>query len=73
MLKIDLEQQHAEPFRSWIDKEFPRGAAICVGVDMTGEMVKVLLLILMFGGLEAAMRLQPVVLKRRSRQRRVRH
>jgi hypothetical protein len=39
---------------------------------MTSEMVKILLLILMFGGLEAALRVQPVMLKRRSRERRVR-
>ena len=32
---------------------------------MTGETVKILLLLLMFGSLEAAMRVQPVVLKRR--------
>jgi hypothetical protein len=38
---------------------------------MTSETVKFLLLIFMFGGLEAAMRLQPAVLKRRSRERRV--
>ncbi len=39
------------------------------GVDMTNETLKILLVLLMFGGLEAAMRLQPAVLKRRSRQR----
>ena len=38
---------------------------------MTGETVKMLLLFLMFGGLEAAMRVQPVVLKRRSHGRRL--
>jgi len=37
---------------------------------MTSETMKILLLILMFGSLEAAMRLQPVMLKRRSRERR---
>jgi len=36
---------------------------------MTSETVKLFLLILMFGGLEAALRLQPVVLKRRSQRR----
>jgi hypothetical protein len=40
---------------------------------MTGETVKILLLLLMFGGLEAAVRLQPVALKRRVRQRRAHH
>lgn len=44
----------------------------CLGVDMTSETVKTLLLILMFGGLEAALRVQPVVLKRRSRERQAR-
>ena len=39
---------------------------------MKSEMVKILLLILMFGGLEAALRVQPVMLERRSRERRVR-
>ncbi len=38
------------------------------GVDMTNETLKILLVLLMFGGLEAAMRLQPAVLKRRSRR-----
>jgi hypothetical protein len=38
---------------------------------MTGETVKMLLLLLMFGGLEAAMRVQPVALKRRSHGRRL--
>jgi hypothetical protein len=38
---------------------------------MTSETVKILLLILMFGGLEAAMRVQPAALKRRYRERRV--
>ncbi len=40
---------------------------------MTGETLKILLLLLMFGGLEAAVRLQPVVLKRRARGRRRPH
>jgi hypothetical protein len=31
---------------------------------MTSETVKILLLILMFGGLEAALRVQPATLKR---------
>jgi len=39
---------------------------------MTSETMKILLLVLMFGGLEAAMRLQPAVLKRRFRERQVR-
>jgi hypothetical protein len=44
----------------------------CLGVDMTSETVKILLLILMFGGLEAARCVEPVVLKRRSRERQAR-
>jgi hypothetical protein len=39
---------------------------------MASETAKIVLLIFMFGGLEAVMRLQPVVLKRRSRERRLR-
>jgi hypothetical protein len=37
---------------------------------MISETVKILLLILMFGGLDAAMRVQPALLKRRSPERR---
>jgi len=33
---------------------------------MAGQIVKILVLLLMFGGLEATMRVQPVVLKRRA-------
>jgi hypothetical protein len=47
-----------------------KGAAFCRGVDMTGETVKMLLLLLMFGGLDT-MRVQPAVLKRRSQGRRL--
>jgi hypothetical protein len=38
---------------------------------MTGETIKILVLFLLFGGLEVAMRLQPVALKRRSHRRRL--
>jgi hypothetical protein len=58
--------------RFYINKGFLRARQSFVGVDMTSETVKILLVIFMFGGLEAVMRLQPVVLKRRSRERRVR-
>lgn len=38
---------------------------------MTSETVKILLLIFMFGGLEAALRIKPAMLKRQSRERRI--
>jgi hypothetical protein len=69
---FDLEQKAGRAFAlSWGIRSPRKGAAICRGVDMTGETVKMLLLFLMFGGLEAAIRVQPVVLKRRSHGRRL--
>jgi hypothetical protein len=69
--KFDLAQKTGRAFTLFCaGKESRKGAAICRGVDMTGEAVKILLLLLIFGSLEAAMRVQPVVLKRRSQGRR---
>jgi len=69
---FDLEQERAGLLRSYINRGLLRARQSFAGVDMASETVKILLLIFMFGGLEAVMRLQPVVLKRRSRERRVR-